>query len=457
MPIFRKPGVYIKENSSLPPSVAQVETAIPAFIGYAEKGPSGPTRIRSLVDFTAKFGGPCNQLAIFHVSSTGSVSSTSLKSTPDYRLYYMLEMFFANGGRDCFIVRVGGYGNGIANTEMQAGLELLKKLDDPTLILFPDAASPLNGDEPYDLFNSALDQCASSSNRFLICDVAESDAVNDPVNEAAVSFRNGVGMNNLKYGATYYPDLRTTLRYRYNESEISINFSGNSHWVLRDDTNKSRSLYHTQNGKFTNACAQIKKIIDSVLLILPPSGAVAGIYARVDSDQGVWKAPANVSLNRVTAPNIAIDDRNQAGLNVTPSGKSINAIREFPGRGVMVWGARTLDGNDNEWRYISTRRFLSMVEASVKKACEPLVFEPNDANTWANTRVMIENYLNTLWRSGALAGASQREAYYVRAGLGQTMSQQDVLNGLFVVEFGMAVTRPAEFILLRVALKMLKS
>lgn len=457
MPNFRRPGVYIKEISSLPPSVAQVETAIPAFIGYTEKGPTEPTRIHSLVDFTAKFGGPCNQLGTFQVSSTGSVSATSLKATPDYRLYYMLEMFFANGGRDCFIVRVGGYGNGIANTEMQAGLELLMKVDDPTLILFPDAASPINGDEPYDLFNSALDQCALCDNRFLICDVAESDSVSDPVRDSAVSFRNGVGMNNLMYGAAYFPNLRTTLRYRYNESEISINFSGDSSWVLKDDKDTSRSLYHKQDGKFTNACAQIKKVIDSVALILPPSGAVAGIYARVDSDQGVWKAPANVSLNRVSAPNLAIDNSSQADLNVTPSGKSINAIREFSGRGVMVWGARTLDGNDNEWRYVSTRRFLSMIEASVKKACEPLVFEPNDANTWTKVRAMIENYLNTLWRAGALAGASQREAYFVRAGLGQTMSQQDVLNGLLIIEMGMAVTRPAEFILLRVTLKMLKS
>ena len=123
----------------------------------------------------------------------------------------------------------------------------------------------------------------------------------------------------------------------------------------------------------------------------------------------------------------------------------------------MVWGARTLDGNDNEWRYIFTRRFFSMVEASVKKACEPLVFEPNDTNTWTKARVMIENYLNTLWRSGALAGVAQSEAYFVRAGLGHTMSQQDVVNGLFIVEFGMAVTRPAEFILLRLSVKMQKS
>ena len=114
-----------------------------------------------------------------------------------------------------------------------------------------------------------------------------------------------------------------------------------------------------------------------------------------------------------------MDDASQSNLNVHTTGKSVNAIRFFSGKGVLVWGARTLAGNDNEWRYISVRRFFNMVEESVKKASEPFVFEPNDANTWVKVRAMIENFLILQWRAGALAGAKAEHAFYVKVGLGR--------------------------------------
>jgi hypothetical protein len=144
-------------------------------------------------------------------------------------------------------------------------------------------------------------------------------------------------------------------------------------------------------------------------------------------------------------------------MNVDPTGKSVNALRFFSGKGFLVWGARTLAGNDNEWRYVSVRRFFNMVEESVKKATEPFVFEPNDANTWVKVRAMIENFLAVQWRGGALAGAKPEDAYYVRVGLGATMTAQDILEGRMIVEIGMAVVRPAEFIILRFSHKMQES
>ncbi|MEM7374091.1 MAG: phage tail sheath C-terminal domain-containing protein [Bacteroidota bacterium] len=188
---------------------------------------------------------------------------------------------------------------------------------------------------------------------------------------------------------------------------------------------------------------------------LPPSGAIAGVYARVDADRGVWKAPANVSLSGVLGLTEEIDETDQASLNVdVNAGKSINAIRAFTGKGILVWGARTLAGNDNEWRYISVRRFFNMAEESIKKASAQFVFEPNDANTWVKVRAMIENFLTLQWRAGALAGAKADDAFYVRIGLGQTMTSEDILGGLMIVEIGMAVVRPAEFIVLRFSHKM---
>lgn len=185
-------------------------------------------------------------------------------------------------------------------------------------------------------------------------------------------------------------------------------------------------------------------------VVVPPSGLLAGVYAATDGTRGVWKAPANVSLNGVIAPTVKINDQMQEGLNIdTIGGKSVNAIRTFSGQGTLVWGARTLAGNDNNWRYIPVRRFYIMVETSVKYAAFQFVFEPNVGTTWARIQSMIESYLTSLWRLGALAGSKAEQAFYVSVGLGQTMTQDDILNGRLIVEIGMAPVRPAEFIILR--------
>ncbi|MEO6548939.1 MAG: phage tail sheath C-terminal domain-containing protein [Ferruginibacter sp.] len=194
------------------------------------------------------------------------------------------------------------------------------------------------------------------------------------------------------------------------------------------------------------------------LTIMPPSGAIAGVYAQVDRTRGVWKAPANVSLNNVLGPETVFTISQLDNLNVdTVAGKSVNAIRYFTGKGTLVFGARTLAGNDNEWRYISVRRFFNMVEESCKKSTEPFVFEPNDVNTWVKVQGMIENFLTTLWRQGALQGIKPEHAFYVAVGLGKTMTSLDILEGRMIVEIGMAVVRPAEFIILRFSHKLAES
>lgn len=181
---------------------------------------------------------------------------------------------------------------------------------------------------------------------------------------------------------------------------------------------------------------------------VPPSGAIAGIYAQTDATRGVWKAPANVSVNSIIGLTDDINDNDQESMNIHETGKSINAIRKFTGRGNLVWGARTLAGNSNDWRYVNVRRLANMIEESVKKACMQFVFEPNVAQTWVNVKGMIENYLTTLWNDGALAGAKPEHAFFVAVGLNQTMSAQDILEGRMIVKIGYAPSRPAEFIIL---------
>jgi phage tail sheath protein FI len=215
------------------------------------------------------------------------------------------------------------------------------------------------------------------------------------------------------------------------------------------------------NDSLLNAFSAYKNIVTKAseyLNMMPPCAAIAGVYAAVDRDRGVWKAPANVSLNSVVRPAVKISQDQQGEYNVdVNAGKSINIIRSFTGKGVLVWGARTLAGNDNEWRYVSVRRFFNFVEESTKKATEQFVFEPNDANTWVRIQAMIENFLTVLWRQGALQGIKPEHAFYVAVGLGKTMTALDILEGRLIIEIGMAAVRPAEFIILKFSHKMAES
>ncbi|MEO5642804.1 MAG: phage tail sheath C-terminal domain-containing protein [Bacteroidia bacterium] len=196
--------------------------------------------------------------------------------------------------------------------------------------------------------------------------------------------------------------------------------------------------------------SRIQTALSAFPLTLYPSSTMVGIYAAVDNDRGVWKAPANVGVALVSSLNENVKNDEQGGLNVDPSsGKSINVIRRFDGRGILVWGARTLEGNSNEWRYISVRRLFLFIEDSCKHASEFVVFEPNDKNTWVRVKGMITNFLTSLWRDGALAGSKPEQAFYVRVGLGETMSAQDILEGKLIVQIGIAAVRPAEFIILQ--------
>ncbi len=207
-----------------------------------------------------------------------------------------------------------------------------------------------------------------------------------------------------------------------------------------------------------NLYNRIKKELQKRKVILYPCGAIAGIYASVDRDRGVWKAPANVSVNLVKEPVIQVTAAEQADLNVdATTGKSINAIRFFNGKGNIVWGARTLAGNDNEWRYVPIRRFYNFMEESIKKATEFVIFEPNSKPTWVRTKAMIENFLTQLWRDGALAGAKPEHAFFVRIGLGETMTALDILEGIMNIEIGVAAVRPAEFIILKFSHKLQES
>jgi uncharacterized protein len=255
-------------------------------------------------------------------------------------------------------------------------------------------------------------------------------------------------------------DLANRATVRSALATLDAVFKGLADFVTKIRLSAETYMKLSQDALYANhpVIANIVNAVKKLMNRIPPSGAIAGIYARVDSARGVWKAPANETLLSVIGPTFQITAEEQSDMNVDPvAGKSINAIRTFSGKGTLVWGARTLAGNDNEWRYVGVRRFFNMVEESCKKATEPFVFEPNDNNTWVRVQGMIENFLTTLWRAGALQGAKPEHAFYVSVGLGKTMTALDILEGRMIVEIGMAVVRPAEFIILKFSHKMAES
>lgn len=231
-----------------------------------------------------------------------------------------------------------------------------------------------------------------------------------------------------------------------------------SNYLLKiNPTDKDQQVKEDALKPFIPFYEEYEKALVAKASIVPPSGAIAGIYAQNDNFAGVWKAPANMGIASVKGVSRMINNQVQEGMNVHPTGKSINAIRAFSGKGILVWGARTLKGNDNEWRYIPVRRLFNYVEESVQESTEWAVFSPNNQNTWTKIKCQIENFLTNIWRAGGLAGATPDQAFYVNCGLNVTMDAQDILEGRLIVEIGMAAVRPAEFIILRFSHKLQES
>ncbi|WP_020535547.1 phage tail sheath family protein [Lewinella cohaerens] len=445
MAIYKTPGVYVEETSNAPLSVAEVATAIPAFIGFTQivpkTGPKVPVRITSMLEYEGLFGKAkpyAYDVKIVRDTNTAKPSITSIgkdAAAEKTIIYYALQLYFTNDGGPCYIVPLS---DGDTHEE---GLEAVASVDEVTLLVCPDAAtihasSPQGGasNPYYAICQKALQQCADSKDRFAILDVLDTDL-------EAAEFRNEIGNENLKCGAAYLPYLKTNLSYGYDEPQVEVTIDQTKTQTLAELSKDQPKIYRFVKTALNNAPK----------VVLPPSAAIAGVYARVDQNRGVWKAPANVSVIGIEGPTRKITDREQASLNIdATAGKSINTIRAFTGKGTLVWGARTLAGNDNEWRYVPVRRLFITVEESIQKSTSFAVFEPNDHPTWKKVENMVDSYLYGLWQQGALAGSTPKQAYFIKVGLNQTMTAQDILDGRMIIEIGMAVVRPAEFMILRI-------
>ena len=484
------PGVYIEEKSSFGSSVVPVQTAIPAFVGYTEKASRGskdltnvPTKISSLGQYEELFGGaPATKFNIETSDDFITGFQLSFVENTRFLMHNALRFFYANGGGDCYIVSVGSFDENIdagkLNDPKGGGLTTLEKHLEPTLIVVPDAVL-LSEADCYSLQAAILSHCGfKMKNRFAILDVYGGTNERTFDDEDVINkFREGVGSNFLMWGAAYYPYLNTTLikaseiDYTRIENldglvgvlskEVADNLAAENitesraeginaeiNKITEDNDDDAVKSIHSTLTVISPKLNMIMTEMSEMLNLMPPSSAMAGAYSMVDFTASVAQSPANISLGSVISPTVNINNENQEDLNLPLNGKAVNAIRSFQGKGVLVWGARTLDGNSKDFRYVSVRRTMTFLEQSVKFAAEAFVFAPNNATTWSTLRATVANFLTNQWQSGLLAGQSPEDAFQVEIGLGSTMTPNDILDGILKMTVKVAITRPAEFIVI---------
>ena len=511
------PNSVVEASTAIPAFIGITEKACNGADPLAGK----PWKIASMSEFQQFFGGAPQPRFVLSVADAPAAKAFFSIPSPDgskvlsvedqsgpFSLYYQMVMFFANGGGTCYIVSVGTYGEGkpVDKEKVAAALAALKKEQEITMVAVPEAASVA---DCKDIQTQVLAHCGEMMNRFALLDVQPKAEANETMEQQIETFRTNVGANFLSYGAAYYPWLHTSvlsgkdidgaaLTWDFTQAapDIAPFFGKDSRFpayfqsvfeeirkgaglsapaakggkekAAEEASKKEPSLSGDQldalKNNLHNAFLQNSKgyqfIVDKVrekLNFLPPSAAMAGIYTMVDNTRGVWKAPANVSVNYVDSPAENIDNAQQEDLNMPMNGKAVNAIRVFPGEGIKVWGARTLDGNSQDWRYVNVRRTMMFLEESVKNAAKAYVFEPNVSATWMNVRAMIDNFLRSVWKRGGLAGSVPEDAYEIHVGLGDTMTPEDILDGVMRITVLVAVSRPAEFIEITFQQQMQKS
>lgn len=324
---------------------------------------------------------------------------------PDSDMAASVALYFANGGRYCHVVRIAGDSTapGIADytgdAAKRSGWHALDDVDPVGLVLLPHDRA-VDAQLRLALWEQASRYCAARR-AFLLVD-APADW-SEPVDGRPAVTGDTARIDALRRDivtdqvALFFP------RLRYRGSTVA------------------------------------------------PSGAVAGLMARVDQRRGVWHTPAGfaATIRGISGVECMLSESENDRLN----SKGVNCIRSFVGRGAVNWGGRTLAGDDamaSEWKYIAVRRLALMIEASIERGTRWAVFESNDQRLWGEIRNCVGDYMHALFRQGAFRGASVREAYSVRCGLGTTMTQRDVDDGIVIIEVGFAPLKPAEFVILRI-------
>jgi uncharacterized protein len=505
MPEYLHPGVYIEEIERGPKPIEGVPTSTAAFIGETERGPTKPRLVTSYKDYVRWFGGVFGDTkfmpyAINGFFENGGKRMYVCRVTDDAAT--AAEQAFGT-----FLIKAVGAGlwgkrvyvkvddsstlkPGPGNTLVPVGVKLrvayyaaapngnpLDWFNDPTKPPFPSAVETfddLDADElspnywykrTYD--NSALIEITKTggpptalpAKQFAqlatngadgapALDVADFQGrvqlpqratpqglaalELDPYREVALVYAPGAPVTVNKAVITHCENLKYRFAVVDPERNVPADFQPRS--AVQDSM--YAALYYPW--------IHISDPQTGARKIVPPGGHVLGVYARTDSERGVFKAPANEILRGVLDLTNEIDDNTQDVLN--PRG--VNAIRKFAERGIRVWGARTLSSNAL-WKYVSVRRLFIFLERSIYEGTQWVVFEPNDDRLWARVIDTIRLFLRTQWRLGALFGRTEEEAFFITCDR-TTMTQDDILNGRLICEIGIAPVRPAEFVIFRI-------
>jgi hypothetical protein len=288
--------------------------------------------------------------------------------------------------------------NSVGLSQYQASLDALKDIQDVNIVTIPDAASNAS---VVAIQQALVDHCIAKTDRFAIVDSRPGAAISGT---PSVATQVTQIPNTRGYAALYYP------------------------WLAIPDP--------TSSGPIPKS------------LLVPPSGAMAGIYARTDNERGVHKAPANTDIRGVVGIERILSDAQQGPLNLA----GVDVLRIFPGTSqVTVWGARTVDVAENDWMYVNVRRLMIYIEQSIKEGLRWAVFEPNGLPLWQRVKRTLNEFLTRVWQSGALFGATADKAFYVRIDEGNNPPALRAL-GQLNIEIGVAPVRPAEFVIVTIGL-----
>ena len=399
MPMYYAPGIYVEEVSTGTRSIQPVGSSTAAFVGEA---PSDTAHLNEAVAvenwtrFTREF------------------APEGTASTPLSNAVYG---FFQNGGRRCFVVNVGkgqpigGGGRG------RRGLDVLESIDEVAIVAAPGFTDPGS-------YDALLTHCETLKDRVAILDGAPEVKRIDML---------------TKVGTTPVPRRPGRREAGDAAGEAGPEPAEPSGYRPRTSDRGYGALYWpwiTMRDPLSEKGTEV---------IVPPSGHVAGIYARTDALRGVHKAPANETVRGALNVTYQVTREEQAELNQV----GVNCIRFFTREGILVWGARTLADAASEWRYVNVRRLFNLVEESIGLGTRWVVFEPNDRTLWKSIERDIRAFLRLLWRDGALMGRTPDEAFFVQCNE-ETNPPESIDAGIVMTRIGIAPVKPAEFVVFRI-------
>lgn len=404
MPNYQTPGVYVEEIESGSKPIEAGATNIVGFLGVAEKGPvNQATLVTNWTQYTKIFGG-------LHEGGW---------------LGHGVYQFFQNGGTKCYINNLAEPKSKKGESNQKNGDKAAEKADDSISSAKYEVKNPDNiakliiGKDEGVGKKSGLHLFDEIQDISLICapgvtDPAAQDAILTHCEKNRYRFAVLDSPETLEGGIDTMPMPRDSIMGAYYFP-----------WVQMYDMVADQNIY------------------------APPSGGICGVYGRVDSTRGVHKAPANELFKTALGLKYNLTDAEQEMLNP----KGINCIRDFPGRGIRVWGARTISSNP-EWRYVNVRRLFCMVEQALQNGTNWVVFEPNTRDLWKKITRNITAFLLNIWKSGALFGNTPEEAFYVRCD-DELNPPESIDAGYVTIELGLAPAKPAEFVVFRVSQKTL--